>query len=449
MMASTAGCQTGPTAMQRAHQAYYQGDFLGARVELAGVVKKDRRQRDVASLDLAIVELAAGEVTAADSLLRHCRNTFDERHPLRSVPSMRTLLTDDRDQPYDAVGYEDVMIRSLLSIASLMSDSGDAEAYAIQAHLRQAELAEDAEQRGLENLGDVYQPLPLAPYIRGLVREATHHDYDDAARAYQWVAQWKPDFPPLQMDIRRVTEGTHSPPGWGVVYLFALVGRGPLREEQAAEATSAALLVADRIVAASSNLVIPPTLAPIPVPAVRIPYSPVEALGATVNGQPLGVTSTITDVAQMALRQVEGEMPWIIARGIVRRTAKKSIVSTSMHSIDTGNGLANLGGALLGSAWEAAERADTRCWSLLPREIQVLRIELPAGKHRLTVVPLGPHGNWSVRPDSVSAVHRQGGVVSSAVEAEVLVRDGMNSYLLAVAPENAVTALCVGHSGTN
>ena len=33
---------------------------------------------------------------------------------------------------------------------------------------------------------------------------------------------------------------------------------------------------------------------------------------------------------------------------------------------------------------ELPEAADTRCWGLLPDKIQVLRIELPAGRHRVT-----------------------------------------------------------------
>ena len=38
-----------------------------------------------------------------------------------------------------------------------------------------------------------------------------------------------------------------------------------------------------------------------------------------------------------------------------------------------------------GVVWEATESADTRCWGLLPEKIQVLRIELPAGQHQLSL----------------------------------------------------------------
>ncbi len=67
----------------------------------------------------------------------------------------------------------------------------------------------------------------------------------------------------------------------------------------------------------------------------------------------------------------------------------------------------------VGVAWEATEAADTSCWGLLPREIQVLRVELPAGQHKLQL-------RRAVR----------GQVLGVDAVLEVEVQDGRNSYLL-------------------
>jgi hypothetical protein len=69
---------------------------------------------------------------------------------------------------------------------------------------------------------------------------------------------------------------------------------------------------------------------------------------------------------------------------------------------------------LAGVAWEASEAADTRCWSLLPDRIQVLRLELPVGTHTLTLTVLD-HGG---RP------------LGDPVPQDVAVSDGRNTYLL-------------------
>lgn len=417
------GCKSGPRPLDQARQDYYLGNFAASRTQFENLTERDRRLRDVAQLDLAIVELAAGNAARADALLRDSRDTFDDRQASITMPTATTLLTDDRDSPYDAAGYEDVMIRSLLSITSLISGSGDAEAYALQAQMKQGELAQQAAERGLENVGQVYQPLALSPYIRGVLRESSHHDYGDAERAYQLVAQWEPEFAFAAEDVQRASSGTHSQPGYGVLYVFALVGRGPIRVEDYAEASGSALLIADRIVAASSDLAIPPTLAPIPVPRVVVPASNVQTVGVRVNGVASGTTARLADVGRLATRQAEAELPWTIARGVVRRVAKKAVVTTGAKSISGNSAGVEQGLALLGSLWEATEHADTRCWSLLPREIQVLRVELPVGKHQVSTAALGSR------------------IASTPVTASITIRDGRNAYLLVVAPDDRVTAM--------
>lgn len=74
-----------------------------------------------------------------------------------------------------------------------------------------------------------------------------------------------------------------------------------------------------------------------------------------------------------------------------------------------------------GVAWEATEKADTRCWGLLPDRIQVLRIELPAGRHSLTLQPAAAHGP-----------------VGSTATVMVDVPDGRNAYVLANFPERRI-----------
>lgn len=420
------GCQVGPSAIQQGQSAYYSGHFADAREHLARSIKKERHQRDVAKLELAMVELAAGNPAAAESLFRECRQVFDARDTWTATPTPRSLMTDDRDRPYDTAGYEDVMIRSLLAITSLMNDSGDAEAYAIQAQMCQTELVQNAEARGLENLGEIFQPLALSPYLRGVVRESTHHDYDDAQRAYELVSQWQPDFRPINEDILRATHGAHSPPGYGVVYVFAFVGKGPIRVEERAEATGSALLIADRIAAASTDLAIPPTLAPVPIPAINVPFAATHTVAVAVNEQAVGVTHRITDVGQLAARQVQAELPWVIARGVLRRASKKALVAGTVNLLAKDNQWLEFGGAMAGSIWEATEKADTRCWSLLPREIQVLRVELPRGSHQLTFSAVGP------------------GTLPNHSTATLNVHDGKNSYVLVVAPDRAVQSVVVG-----
>ncbi len=78
---------------------------------------------------------------------------------------------------------------------------------------------------------EAYHVPPIAPYLRGVLREATMSNYDDALRAYQHTDALMPGAPFVLADIERVTHGVHSAPKHGVVYIVSMIGRGPYKTE--------------------------------------------------------------------------------------------------------------------------------------------------------------------------------------------------------------------------
>jgi len=75
-----------------------------------------------------------------------------------------------------------------------------------------------------------------------------------------------------------------------------------------------------------------------------------------------------------------------------------------------------------GVVWEATESADTRCWSLLPDTIQVLRVELPAGRHTVALRP-----GWGAVP------------LGDETRFTAAVEDGRNCYALVCCPGTQFT----------
>ena len=82
------------------------------------------------------------------------------------------------------------------------------------------------------------------------------------------------------------------------------------------------------------------------------------------------------------------------------------------------DGLASVGMDIAGIAWEATEGADTRCWGLLPNDIQVMRIETPKGTPSIQLTPL-----------------RGGRPVGPSKQIDVTVIDGRNTYVLCWFPD--------------
>ncbi len=143
------------------------------------------------------------------------------------------MWTDDQIRTYSGEDYEKILIRAFLALSNLLHDGTDAESFTLQLQSKHEELVQQiCEKSGASPEAPLpYRPLPLGFYLRGMLREATLRDYDDAVRNYEQVLLLNPNCTPVQWDLQRARFGTHSQPGHGVVYVFALVGRGPTKSK--------------------------------------------------------------------------------------------------------------------------------------------------------------------------------------------------------------------------
>ena len=427
-----AGCATHERRLLAIRDGFYAGDLAQASAELDEGLKRKSRDSEVLLLERSIVQLAKGDAKGAEQTLRYVRDRFDHLEQRSLGESALAMLTDDTRKAYAGEDYERVLIRAMLSISSLLGDGQDAAAYALQVADKQNQIvmaaAKDAGEDG-KNPKLSYKRVALGPYLHGLIREQTHANYDDAARDNAMVVSWQPDFPYGPQDLDRAQHGRHSEPGNGVLYVFAFVGRGPYKEETLELPTTVSLLIADRILSATNNYSLPPTIAPVKVPRMVVPPNEIARVQIAVDGQAAGSTETITDVGRMALEQHEANYPRIIAEAVVRRVVKKGVVLGAKEALGANQAtLTSVALDVAGIAWEATEAADTRCWGLLPDKIQVLRIELPAGRHQIAVTPFAQYG-------AAGPQRRQ----------TVTILDGRNTYLLANFPD----ARLVGRLSTN
>jgi hypothetical protein len=203
-----------------------------------------------------------------------------------------------------------------------------------------------------------------------------------------------------------------------VLYVFSMTGHGPYKHETLEIPSTVALLVADRILSNNSKYTLPPTIAPIKVPKVVTRDSGVSNVRVAVDQRRVGSTATITDIGHMAVEQYDAIYPRVIGTAVVRRIVKKGVIYGTKEVIGgQRDSLLNFGLDAVGVAWEATEAADTRCWGLLPDKIQVLRVELPAGPHQVSLQAEGSAG------------------VGKEETANVTIVNGRNTYMLANFPD--------------
>lgn len=436
------GCASHYDRVWIVREEFHAGRLDVAREAVDKQLKRHKGESDVFLLDKAMIELTSGRPKEAEKLLRGVRDRFDEYEQKDVGEFTKAMLTDDNAQAYPGEDYEKVLIRAMLALSNLMTDGNDAGAYALQMVDKQQQIIQKVSEKQKKNEELVkskqqpnpdgspasepkfvpaelaYKQVALGPYIRAMLAEESPLTLDEAARARVQVANFEPGFRDANADLQRAQYEKPLAPGRGVLYVFALVGRGPIKQEKEEFATQVSLLIADRIVNAFSNRAIPPTLAPVKVPQVINFPSMAEGVTVRVDGQPVGTTATIVDVGAMAERQQQAHYPEVIAKAVARRVLKKGVIYAAEEAAKVNQGsLLSLGVMAAGVAWEATENADTRCWALLPDTIQVLRVELPVGEHEIMLRPMG-----------------QGGELAANARAKVRIIDGRNTYLMGTLP---------------
>lgn len=100
----------------------------------------------------------------------------------------------------------------------------------------------------------------------------------------------------------------------------------------------------------------------------------------------------VEDVNDIAEKSFNDRLPTIIARGVARLVVKNVAAQETKKKME-GNQYAALLNLVTDAATNVSERADTRTWSLIPGNIQMARLALPAGTYNVTATYYGAAGN--------------------------------------------------------
>jgi uncharacterized protein len=101
------------------------------------------------------------------------------------------------------------------------------------------------------------------------------------------------------------------------------------------------------------------------------------------NGTQSASSELVEDVNAIARKSLEDRLPAIQARALARLVVKNVAVAAAKKRNENAGSYGLLMSLGADIAAIASERADTRSWSLLPGNIQLARLSLPAGTHDL------------------------------------------------------------------
>jgi hypothetical protein len=119
-------------------------------------------------------------------------------------------------------------------------------------------------------------------------------------------------------------------------------------------------------------------------PAYRSEHRPQTA--RVIAGADTTAFVRFADISGGVVADFEKERAALLARTVARSTAKLALTKGAERRLEERSEVAGRIVSLLGNVSTALlERADTRSWHLLPAGVSVVRLELPAGDHDLTV----------------------------------------------------------------
>lgn len=466
------GCHTWQKTQASALTAWSAGNVSAAAERLQKARDARGAERELLKLDLAMVDLARGEATAAESRFRELGEELSYLSQRDLAEQTAAAFTDARAKSYSGRDYERQMVLSLGLLSSVMSGSGDAFAWSLQAEelaaLRwqelsggpQAGVATLDQESSPESAGGVEQagwksegaevakpspkvlpaahdsPLAMTSWLTALVQSETPSRAIETEAALQQVAFWRGE---QTTRLPGAKLGVRCGRGNGSLNLVVLAGRAPEWESESAEPTTTALLIADRILSATGRHTLPPTLVSVKIARPRVVWRAGSAApvvcrlrsgGDGANPRVLDLT-TLVDLNAAAEASYRAHRDDELAAAVVRRVVKKGTVYAVKETAQvSGNTLVDLGVNAAGVVWEALERPDTRSWTTLPAVVLAAQEELPAGEHRLEL--LGSLPNFGARP--------------SHGEFVVRVEDGRNTTVVCVIPENTLAG-CISVAG--
>ena len=418
------GCASYADRSQAFRREYFDGNLVEALKDNEKLSQKALREAEPLALDRAMIDLASGNTKRAQQTLRKVREKLDYFEQKDVGEKVLTTLTDDTTAGYAGEDHERILVRGLLAVTNLFDNGHDVYAYSLQMNEKQQRLIEQrltvqkTAKTAIAKRGRAHPPMPpaeggiaqvageelspddlidepsatpspiaLGAYLRAMMHEENPTEIDELRHVRDEIAADAPEFADGPVDQARAESGPSFAPGCGAIYVLAFVGRGPHKEEVSEIPTQIALFLADRILSMGRHS-LPPTIAPVRVPIMVRSLDRIDHLEVNEGGRPLGRTSTLVNVGELACAHDKLRHDEAVARALVRRLTKKGAI----YAVKEGIQAQKTPGAellldLAGIAWEATEVPDTRCWSLLPDRIQAVRLELPAGRHQLALRP--------------------------------------------------------------
>lgn len=365
---------------------------------------QDELDSSIASYEHAMAAIRASDEKAVISV----SGTFSQAS---------ALLTNDNAIPYQGEGYERVMLHNLQAMNYLARKDVEAagveirranaeQEEALKRHdMELADAREDAEKYKFsseEGANIVNGYLPAMDELVGQVKNSFQNAYsfyvsgfvyellkqpNDAYIDYKKALEIQPGNPYLQQDVIRLARSLGMIEDLDQFKSLFQATSDSLNSALVPpdlETGEVLLFFEDDFVPQKEQVKIP---LPVPgngiiaiaFPIYRQAWSDLSPISVLAGADLLGVTAPLVDARALAVKALTERIPAMVTRQVIRAVAKGVAARKSRDK------LGSLGEFSLTLYNLLSENADLRSWNTLPARVQLVRGNLPVGKHTLSL----------------------------------------------------------------
>jgi len=288
-----------------------------------------------------------------------------------------SLIFSEEMVQYKGEDYEKLMIHIMLAINFVMKRDFDG------AMVEVRRLDNKLHKYRMEAKRD-YEQNPFARYLSGMIWEEDKK-WDDAYIDYEHTFELRPGIEMIKADLIRSSERAQrrkknrewrerfsevklnrwwTKKNHGELVLLYLQGRAPVKKPHPASHR---------------------------IPKLYAVSSDTRFARVSVDGTPAATSETIYSVQDVAIKTLDDAYAGLIAKRVGGVVAKKVLADKISEKNE-------LLGAIAWIGLNITDRADLRQWSTLPESIQVARIPLVEGEHKISLEGLGMSKHLTSQP---------------------------------------------------
>lgn len=385
LVAGLFACASARVSDRESTQHFRSGNFDEAAKRLEeGLVKQGDNGKDLLLylMDLGTIYHTKGEYEKSIKLFSRADQVAEIKDYTSIATEAATMVTSDNMKSYKAEDFENVMLSCYLAIDyALLGKSEDAIVEAKRVNRKLYMMATDG-KRG-------YKQNAFAQYLSGILYEA-QGEYNAAYIDYKKTYEIWPSFPRIGEDI------------WRTAYLSRIWDQA---EEWSKKFDLTKEVKEDNkklgpkgdygeIIVLFENGS-SPEKKPNPdfrtLPKFFSRHNPVRVAQVKLNGEVKGETAVLNDVEAVAMQNLEEKYGGMVAKKI-GGVVIKEVVGHQIGNATKSEEIGQLAKMLM----YIADQADVRSWNFLPKDLQIARLRVPAGKYQVITEAMG-HGGEVVK----------------------------------------------------